>query len=95
MTWFLWALLLLAQQTTSTWSSRAKAQQSSRKVAWAGVFSHGVWICSQFMIVGTVASALEARSIGRAVFTVVFYTFFCTAGNALAHWYLVRRERGL
>jgi hypothetical protein len=92
MTWFLWAIMLLLQQGSSTWVGRAKAQDSSRALAIASVVSNAVWFLSQVIIVDNITSALKSHDYLRIGYTLVFYTAFCVIGNVGAHRLLIHHE---
>lgn len=92
MTWILWAMMLLAQQGSSTWTSRAKSQDNTKKLAVASFFGNLIWFVSQVIIVDNVSSALKSHEYFRIGYTAFFYTFFCVGGNVLAHKILIYHE---
>jgi len=91
--WMVWALLLVAQNASSTWVSRARNSGSYWYHALASVFSNGVWILSMFFIVDKLK---EARGhISMMVFTGIFYTLFTVLGSVAMHYVSINfLERG-
>jgi hypothetical protein len=95
MTWLLWALLLLAQNASFTWVSRARNSRSLGYHAIASVGSNGVWFISLGFAVDKLQDAMRAESWGPFVFTAVFYTVFTVIGSVGAHHFLMTHvEKG-
>lgn len=92
MSWALWALLLLLQNASHTWVSRARNSKSLRYHAAAAVCSNGLWILSLGLAVNKLADAEGAFDY---VLACVFYTFFTVSGSVAAHHLLMTHvERG-
>lgn len=93
MTWLIWAVLLLAQNGSATWVSRARNSRSLGYHALASVFSNGVWIVS----LGFAIDKLPASRSNPWLFaaTVAFYVACTVTGSVGAHHLLMSRvERG-
>ena len=84
--WIVWAFVLIVQQLAHGLSSRAKNRDNYTYNILASVLSNGVWICSNFFIVGSVLDVIKSGNVRLAVFTVAFYTFFAVLGSVLAQW---------
>lgn len=87
MTWFWWAIVLLAQQGFQLLHTRAKTQDNLWYTAGAGVLSHLAWILSNFFMVDKIVDVKHAGNIPLAVFTVVFYIAFCVVGGTWMQWF--------
>lgn len=87
-----WALALIIQNMSFTWVSRARNSGSLRYHALASVFSNGIWVTIQFMLVKGI---MDAEGLGEKVFIGAFYTTFTVIGSVLAHHLLMKYvERG-
>jgi len=86
MTWLLWAFVLMAQNASTTWASRARNSGSVGYHAIASVFSNGVWFISFTILTDSVLKAAAAGSIANWLKLFVFYTTFTVLGATLAHW---------
>ena len=92
--WFLWAGMLLLQNASFTWVSRARNSSSVGYHALASVFSNGVWLLSQFVLFN---QFVEAKNRGGwfLVAVTVFYVVFTVLGSVGAHAFLMKHvERG-
>jgi O-antigen/teichoic acid export membrane protein len=93
--WALWALLLLLQNGSATWVSRARNSRSLAYHALASIGSNGIWLLSLGFAVDKVSGAWRAESWGLLAATAAFYTVFTVAGSVGAHHLLMTRiERG-
>lgn len=90
MTWAIWAFILVAQNASTTWASRARNSASVPYHSLASSFSNGVWIVSNLFLVGSVLEAARSANFWPAVQLVIFYTFFTTLGASLMHWFSMR-----
>ncbi len=84
MSWLLWGVLLLAQNASFTWVSRARNSGSLGYHALASVASNGVWIAGQFVIFD---QFMQVRAGGWSDITAVclFYTLFTVLGSVGMH----------
>lgn len=90
MTWLLWALLLLAQNASFTWVSRARNSASLGYHALASVCSNGIFIAGQFLIFDKFT---EVRQSGDALLlagVIAYYTVFTVIGSVGMHSFLMR-----
>lgn len=82
-----WALVLIAQSAATTWASRARNSASVPYHALAATFSHGVWFCSNLLLLESVwAKAQDGASIGTYAALGLFYTTFNVIGGVLTHY---------
>jgi hypothetical protein len=86
MKWILWAVLLLLQNATFTWVSRARNSGSLPYHAAAALGSNCTWILSQFILVDSMVKILREGAWWEAVGVVVFYTTFTMIGSVSMHW---------
>lgn len=94
-TWALLAILLLVQNASFTFVSRARNSGSYLLHAVAAMISNGVWISGQFVSLGIILDALKSGSLGEKAFVAVFYTTFTVSGAVAMHWIGVNYiERG-
>ncbi len=85
MIWIAWALLLVIQNASFTWVSRARNSGSLAYHGVAAVFSNGIWIVSQAVIINLMFSALQSGDVMRIALTCSFYTTFTVIGSITAH----------
>lgn len=82
--WMSWALLLVAQNASSTWVSRARNSGSYAYHAVASVASNGVWILSMYFVVDKIHDA--KGDPWRMLVIGMFYTLFTVTGSVTMHW---------
>lgn len=89
--------LLLAQQITTTISTRAKTSASMWYCGVAAFFSHLTWILSNAFALWQIGKEFNNGVTLAGVFAVLWYCTFCTIGNLagqkLAIWYENRYHR--
>lgn len=89
MTWFVWAILLLLQNAAFTWVSRARNSKSVWYHALAAVFSNGIYILNQFIVVNKLVEARHGSRLELAI-VCVFYTAFTVTGGVSMHSFLMK-----
>lgn len=94
MKWFLWAFVLMMQNASFTWTSRARNSGDWRYSALASLCSNGTWVVVQLFLVTTVIAAARSGNLWDMVLVVLFYTVFTTIGATLAHRFLLGSEKG-
>jgi hypothetical protein len=88
MSWVVWAILLLLQNASFTWVSRARNSPSLRYHAIAAVFSNGIFLVNQFVIIN---KFVEVRNSPVALAaTVAFYILFTAAASVGMHSFLMK-----
>lgn len=85
MNWFFWGILLLLQNASFTWVSRARNSGSVMYNGVASIFSNGIWMVGQAIIVVNIA---EAKTPLWQM--VLFYTTLCTIGSMGSQWILMK-----
>lgn len=94
-TWLLWAVLLLLQNAAFTWVSRARNSKSIGYHAFAAVFSNGIYILNQFIVVNKLVEARKSGSLVELTIVCLFYTLFTVTGGVTMHSFLMKHvERG-
>jgi hypothetical protein len=86
MSWFWWALMLMAQNACGTWTSRARNSASIKYHAVASFFNNGVYFANLFVGVDKIATA---DSNWLIAFTLFFYALFTMLGSIASHWVLM------
>lgn len=90
--WILWGLVLIAQNASFTWVSRARNSSSLAYHALAATFSNGVYFAALMIGVNKIS---DARTPATVTGVVLFYTACTVAGSVLMHWVAMRyMERG-
>jgi NhaP-type Na+/H+ or K+/H+ antiporter len=89
MTWVLWGFMLLVQNASHTWTSRARNSRSLRYHAVAAVFSNGVWFVSLGVAVDKIRDAQGDPWLFAA--TALFYTVCTVIGSVGMHHILMTR----
>lgn len=89
--WAVWAVLLLVQNASFTWVSRARNSRSLGYHALASVASNGVWFIGLGLAIDKIHDAMRAESWTLLAATVVFYTTFTVLGSVGAHHLLMTR----
>jgi hypothetical protein len=93
--WAIWAVMLLIQNASFTWVSRARNSSSLAYHALASVCSNGVWFLNLGVAVNKVNEAWAADSLLQLVLTAGFYTTFTVIGSVGMHHLLMTKvERG-
>jgi hypothetical protein len=93
--WLTWAVVLLLQNISFTFNSRARNSASKVRHAIAAIFSNGVWFVSQLFAINTVTAILTGHlGLGLAILAGVFYTTFTVLGAMIAHTIALRTEKG-
>ena len=93
--WALWAVILIVQNFSFTYVSRARNSGSLMRHMKASVFSNGVWFFSQMIIFGKLYKYMTGEyGFPMAMFTALFYTVFTMGGSLFAHWHSMRSEKG-
>jgi hypothetical protein len=96
MDWLIWAVILLAQNYTFTFVSRARNSGSLKRHVIASVLSNGVWFAGQGLTFTKLYKIMTgAYGVAAAIYTGLFYTAFTVAGSVLAHYISLRTEEGM
>jgi hypothetical protein len=94
-TWIVWAVILLLQNFSFTFVSRARNSGSLRRHMIASLLSNGVWFVSQGMIFTKLYKIMTGDyGLGMAAFTCAFYTAFTLLGSAIGHHISLLTEKG-
>jgi hypothetical protein len=93
--WLLWALVLFTQNISFTYVSRARSSGSLTRHLKASIFSNGIWIFSNMIMLGPMFDYLTGKHGHLAQATAgTVYAIACTAGSIFAHYWALRTEKG-
>jgi hypothetical protein len=94
-TWITWALVLLAQNFSFTFVSRARNSGSLKRHVVASTLSNGVWFASQCILFNQMIAWMQGQAgLKTQIFAGAFYTFFTIVGSIAAHYVALRTEKG-
>jgi len=97
--WLAWAALLLLQNASFTWVSRARNSGSVGYHAIASIGSNGIWFLNQVVITGIIVGILgpdglnglfKSGDYGRILTVAGYYTLFTVVGSVSMHWLLLK-----
>jgi hypothetical protein len=93
--WAAWAAVLFFQNVSFTYVSRARSSGSIVRHLKASIFSNGIWIFSQMIMLGPMFDYLTGKH-GRTaqLGAASLYTLSCVAGSLFAHWLAMKTEKG-
>lgn len=93
--WLMWSAVLFLQNISFTYVSRARSSGSIVRHAKASVFSNGIWIVSQMVMLGPMLEYLTGKH-GHALQAVTgaVYTVSAVGGSLFAHYLAMRTEKG-
>lgn len=95
MHWFLWALILFAQNFSFTYVSRARSSGSVWRHLKASIASNSIWILSQILMLGPMFDYLTGKhGHGPQIGAGAVYTVSTVTGSILAHYWALRTEKG-
>lgn len=80
----LWSLLLMIQNASFTWVSRARNSSSLSYHALAAICSNGVWFASQFILISVVVK--DVATVAQGVFLGILYVISTVIGSVGMHW---------
>jgi hypothetical protein len=90
-----WAAVLFAQNYSFTYVSRARNSGSLMRHLKAAVFSNGIWIFSQILMLGVMFDNLTGKhGFGPQVLSGIIYTMSTVAGSLFAHFVAQKTEKG-
>jgi hypothetical protein len=93
--WILWGAILLLQNYSFTFVSRARNSGSLGRHVKAAILSNGVWFVSQIFAVKAFMDIITGHyGWGMAVFAAAFYTSFTVGGSVVAHYIALATEKG-
>lgn len=85
MKWIIWAIILMLQNGSTTWASRARNSGSVAYHSIAAVFSNGIWFVSFTFLTDSVLAAAAAGSMLNWIGLLAFYITFTVTGATIAH----------
>jgi hypothetical protein len=93
--WSLWGLVLVIQNVSFTFVSRARNSGSLKRHMIASLMSNGVWFASQLMLLGPVIDMIKgSQGLMTAVAAGAYYTTMTMGGSFFAHWLALKTEKG-
>jgi hypothetical protein len=93
--WLLWAVILFLQNISFTYVSRARSSGSILRHLKASIFSNGIWIFSQIIMLGVMFDNLTGKH-GHPIQieAASVYTVACVSGSIFAHYLAMKTEKG-
>src|SRR5208282_1023250 len=93
--WLVWATILFLQNISFTYVSRARSSGSLFRHLKASVFSNGIWIFSQIIMLGVMFDNLTGKhGVAMQLSSAGVYTLACVSGSIFAHWLAMKTEKG-
>ncbi len=89
-TFLLMPPLLLAQQITTTISTRAKTSSSIWYCASASFGSHFTWVLSNAFALWQVGKSFSGGVSAEGIFAILWYSIWATLGNVIG-WKMAHR----
>lgn len=86
-TWATLAALLLLQNASFTFVSRARNSASYGLHIVAAICSNGVWMVGQFVSLGIIIEVIKGGGLLDKAVVVAFYTTFTVTGSVFMHWF--------
>lgn len=94
-TLLMWALLLVAQNASFTWVSRARSSGSDIYHGIAAVFSNGIWFAANFITLTNVLAVVKSGSIAQGIGIGLVYIAATVSGSvAMGRFLRTYVERG-
>jgi hypothetical protein len=87
----IWGLLLVLQNASFTWVSRARNGGNDAYHAVAATASNGIWFAANFLTFGHILDVMRTSAWTTGVLLGVFYTAMCVIGSVSAGWFLRTR----
>ena len=84
MSWLLWALLLVLQNASFTWVSRARNSGDLGYHALAAICSNGIYIVAMVFMID------KLRNPEHFLPVAALYTSCTVTGSVLTHWFSMR-----
>src|SRR5271166_6619667 len=93
--WLLWAAVLFFQNISFTYVSRARSSGSLLRHLKASIFSNGIWIFSNMLMLGPLFDYLTGKhGIPLQALSGIIYTVSCVSGSIFAHHLAMKTEKG-
>lgn len=90
-----WAGILFAQNYSFTYVSRARNSGSLLRHLKAAVFSNGIWIYSNMLMLGPMFDYLTGKhGKGQQLVAGIVYTVSTVSGSMIAHFISKKTEKG-
>ena len=93
--WLLWSLVLFFQNISFTYVSRARSSGSLLSHLKASIFSNGIWIFSNMLMLGPLFTYLTGKhGTTLQIASGLVYTVACVSGSLFAHYLAMKTEKG-
>jgi hypothetical protein len=93
--WAAWAAILFFQNVSFTYVSRARSSGSIVRHLKASIFSNGIWIFSQMIMLGPMFEFLTGKhGLALQIQSGLLYTTATVSGSLFAHWLAMKTEKG-
>lgn len=90
-----WSLILFFQNISFTYVSRARTSGSILRHLKASIFSNGIWIFSNMLMLGPMFDYLTGKhGVVAQVIVGLVYTVATVSGSLFAHYWALRTEKG-
>jgi hypothetical protein len=90
-----WAAVLFFQNVAFTFTSRARNSASLNRHLQASIFSNGIWILSNMLMLGPMFEYLTGKhGLVSQALTGVLYTVSTVSGSLAAHYLSKKTEQG-
>lgn len=91
----LWAVVLFLQNISFTYVSRARSSGSIVRHLKASIFSNGIWIFSNMLMLGPMFDYLTGKhGVPAQIGSGIEYTIACVGGSIFAHYLAMKTEKG-
>jgi hypothetical protein len=93
--WLAWAVVLFFQNISFTYVSRARSSGSLVRHLKASIFSNGIWIFSNMLMLGPMFEYLTGKhGVSEQILSGAVYTVSCVSGSLFAHFLAMKTEKG-
>lgn len=90
-----WSALLFFQNISFTYVSRARNSGSLPRHIKAAVFSNGIWIVSNMVMLGPMLDSITGKhGLLTQIVSALVYTVATVSGGVAAHFMVLRTEKG-
>ena len=93
--WWVWAVVLILQNLSFTYVSRARNSGSLGRHVKAALFSNLIWFGAQLIVISKFMEYASGKhGVLWMILAGLFYTVFTVSGSVLAHYLSLKYEKG-